>query len=85
MRGLPLHDEPRSAPRVSRWNCFGGLFQYWRPRSSNPDPTAEEPPVLREELIVFEKRYVHVPSHAASSFMQTATSRDMKKANEVLV
>jgi hypothetical protein len=32
----------------------------------------------------FEKKYVHVPTHAASSFLKTATTRDMQKANAIL-
>jgi hypothetical protein len=32
----------------------------------------------------FEKKYVHKPTHAASSFLRTATTRDIQRANEVL-
>jgi hypothetical protein len=32
----------------------------------------------------FEKKYVHKPTHAATSFLKTATTRDMQAANEVL-
>ena len=32
----------------------------------------------------FEKKYVHTPTHAASSFLKTATTRNMQSANEIL-
>lgn len=31
-----------------------------------------------------EKKYVHIPTHAASDFLKTMTTREIKKANEVL-
>ncbi len=32
----------------------------------------------------FEKKYVHTPTHAASSFLKTTTTRNMQSANEIL-
>ncbi|KAI1844577.1 hypothetical protein JX265_001562 [Neoarthrinium moseri] len=37
-----------------------------------------------EEEETVPKKYVHVPTHAASSFLRTATPKHMKKANEIL-
>jgi len=31
-----------------------------------------------------EKKYVHTPTHAASSYLKTTTTRNMQKANEIL-
>ena len=82
MRGLPLHendDEPQ-ASCISfsfRRSCFGGMLSYWRPLGRRD---ADQ----HQQRDVFEKKYVHVPTHAASSFMQTATPREMKKANEII-
>ena len=39
-----------------------------------------EPPSSESQ----EKRYVHIPTHAASDFLMNATPRHMKKANEIL-
>ena len=49
------------------------LSRYWHPEqgsSQTSDP--------------FEKKYVHKPTHAATSFLRTATTKDMQAANEVL-
>ena len=80
MRGLPIHnhdDEPQASclSFSFRRSCFGGLLSYWRPLGKKETDQHHD---------AFEKKYVHVPTHAASSFMQTATSREMKKANEIL-
>jgi hypothetical protein len=32
----------------------------------------------------FEKKYVHTPTHAASSYLKTTTTRDIQRANEIL-
>jgi len=31
-----------------------------------------------------QKKYVHTPTHAASSFLKTTTTREMQRANEIL-
>lgn len=54
-------------------SVVGAISSWWQP---NAEP--EEMPRLLEE------RYVHVPEHAASSFMKTTTSREMSRANEIL-
>jgi hypothetical protein len=48
------------------------LSRFWRPEQDNrtSDP--------------FEKKYVHKPTHAATSFLRTATTKSMQVANEVL-
>lgn len=43
----------------------------WRPEQ----PTPSDP---------FEKKYVHTPTHAASSFLKTTTTKTMQSANEIL-
>jgi hypothetical protein len=48
------------------------LSRCWRPE--HEDRTSDP----------FEKKYVHTPTHAASSFLKTATSKDMQRANEIL-
>jgi len=38
----------------------------------------------RQRKDPLEKKYMHVPTYAASDFLATATPRYMKKANEIL-
>ncbi len=45
----------------------------WRPEQDDCRPS--DP---------FEKKYVHVPTHAASSYLKTTTTKNMQKANEIL-
>ncbi|KAK1764839.1 hypothetical protein QBC33DRAFT_561516 [Phialemonium atrogriseum] len=52
-----------------------GVSRWWRPVANKEQELAPQPP---------QKRYVHVPTHAASSFMQTTTSRGMARANEII-
>lgn len=53
-------------------SSLGSIARCWGPKQGGhmPDP--------------FEKKYVHTPTHAASSFLKTATTRDMQKANEII-
>ncbi|KAK4041551.1 hypothetical protein C8A01DRAFT_14722 [Parachaetomium inaequale] len=52
-------------------SSLGSLSRCWRPeQDGRPDP--------------FEKKYVHTPTHAASSFLKTTTTRDIQRANEIL-
>ncbi|KXX82223.1 hypothetical protein MMYC01_201787 [Madurella mycetomatis] len=54
-------------------SSIGSVSRWWRPerdsRTSEPAP---------------EKKYVHTPTHAASSFLKTTTTRSMQSANEIL-
>ncbi|KAK4155559.1 hypothetical protein C8A00DRAFT_13424 [Chaetomidium leptoderma] len=53
-------------------SSLGCLSRCWRPeqngRTSDP----------------IEKKYVHTPTHAASSFLKTTTTKDIQRANEIL-
>ncbi|KAK3394241.1 hypothetical protein B0H63DRAFT_40827 [Podospora didyma] len=54
-------------------------------QSSSPDDEPLPPPPrapLSSPLP--EKKYVHVPTHAASSFLRTTTTKPIRKANEIL-
>jgi hypothetical protein len=53
-------------------STFESLSRCWR--AEHEDRTSDP----------IEKKYVHTPTHAASSFLKTATSKDMRKANEIL-
>ncbi|KAK8043574.1 hypothetical protein PG993_006004 [Apiospora rasikravindrae] len=58
-------------------SCWCALFSSSLPsdpENSNSNSTAPMP----------EKKYVHVPQNAASGFLRTATSRQMRKDNEIL-
>ncbi|SPQ17811.1 2dbce6ed-c881-4e3b-a51e-03476da69990 [Thermothielavioides terrestris] len=49
------------------------LSHWWR--AEHEDPTASQP---------VEKKYMHRPTHAGSSFLRTTTTRGMQEANEIL-
>ncbi|KAK0618180.1 hypothetical protein B0T17DRAFT_328054 [Bombardia bombarda] len=52
------------------------VSRWWRPQEDDNKPPTQPAPV--------ERRYVHVPTHAASSFLKTTTTSRIRKANEVL-
>ncbi len=78
----PERREPER--RTESWTCvpyrpiriFLETFSHccWRPEqlegSQPSDPT--------------DKKYFHTPTHAASSFLKTTTTRNMQSANEIL-
>ncbi|KAK0664603.1 hypothetical protein QBC41DRAFT_233599 [Cercophora samala] len=72
---IPLDNEDRGPKRQS---CsplgFIKSFGRWWSHDSKQN-TAEPSP---------EKKYVHTPTHAASSFLKTTTTRDIQRANEIL-
>ncbi|KAK4180144.1 hypothetical protein QBC36DRAFT_320757 [Triangularia setosa] len=72
---IPLVSEERGSKRhsCSPLGFIKSLGRWW-PHDSKQD-TPELP---------LEKKYVHVPTHAASSFIKTTTTRDIRKANEIL-
>ncbi|KAK8061549.1 hypothetical protein PG994_007915 [Apiospora phragmitis] len=55
-------------------NCIFALFSS----SLRSDPDNSPAPMP-------EKKYIHVPQNAAAGFLRTATSRQMRKNNEILV
>ncbi len=57
-----------------------GLSYWWQPgREHDQRRTASSPSAEVET-----KKYVHVPTHAASSHLSTTASKSIKKANEIL-
>lgn len=56
-------------------SSLASLSRCWRIDHEDDDGPAPCPS---------EKKYVHVPTHAASSFLKTTTTRGIAKANEVL-
>jgi hypothetical protein len=71
--GKEAPDENRTCSPLSLIkSTLESLSCCWRPE--HEDPTSDP----------FEKKYVHTPTHAASSFLKTATSKDMQRANEIL-
>ncbi|KAK3943748.1 hypothetical protein QBC46DRAFT_253641 [Diplogelasinospora grovesii] len=61
---------------VSRW---------WKPHSHSHTRQLDQTEERRRRRMVLEKKkYVHVPQHAASSFMSTTTARGVRTANEIL-
>lgn len=44
----------------------------------------EGPAATENEAVAADKKYVHVPQHAAEGFLRTATPGQMKKENEIL-
>ncbi|KAK3382372.1 hypothetical protein B0T24DRAFT_587133 [Lasiosphaeria ovina] len=90
------HGDEGGADRQSDRTCSPlGLLKSWsscfsRAEDSTdagaPSNTAAEtaapPPPPPEEAK--EKKYVHVPTHAASSYLKTTTTSEIQKANEIL-
>ncbi|KAK6820985.1 hypothetical protein PG987_015385 [Apiospora arundinis] len=56
-------------------SCVCALCSSSRPHDDEETSSAPMP----------EKKYVHVPQHAAAGFLRTSTSRQMRINNEVLV
>ena len=55
-----------------------GVSRWWKPSKEH-----EARPGMRTEDIEV-KKYVHVPTHAASSHLSTTTNPRMAKANDLL-
>lgn len=76
MRGLPIYngeERPKSYfSTAAIGSYFRGILRYCRRQE-----------VEVEEDRTDQKKYIHVPTHAASSFLETATPRTMREANEV--
>lgn len=53
---------------------FGSISRGWSYESNKHSTNPEAP----------QKKYVHTPTHAASSHLRTMSNASMKKANEVL-
>lgn len=54
-------------------SSIGLISRWWRPEQASR--TSEPAP---------EKKYVHTPTHAASSFLKTTTTKSMQSANDIL-
>lgn len=65
-------EERTCSPLGVLMSSLGALSRCWRPEQNKQ---ASDP---------FEKKYVHKPTHAASSYLKTTTTRDMQRANEIL-
>ncbi|KAK8075228.1 hypothetical protein PG997_009891 [Apiospora hydei] len=57
------------------YNCWCALCSSSLPSDSENNHSPAPMP---------EKKYVHVPQNAASGFLRTSTSRQMRKDNEIL-
>ncbi|GAB1310037.1 hypothetical protein MFIFM68171_00247 [Madurella fahalii] len=72
--GINTPEQKRTCSPLSMVkSSIGSITRWWRPEQ---DPRASKPAP--------EKKYVHTPTHAASSFLKTTTTRSMQSANEIL-
>ncbi|KAK4204037.1 hypothetical protein QBC40DRAFT_273833 [Triangularia verruculosa] len=73
---IPLDNDTRGSK--SRHSCspLGLIKSFGRWWSHDSKRNISEPTA--------EKKYIHTPTHAASSFLKTTTTRGIQKANEIL-
>ncbi|KAK8104274.1 uncharacterized protein PG998_011307 [Apiospora kogelbergensis] len=69
-----LHGTRPSRVRTFLRSCISALCSSSRQHDENDN-----------SVLTSEKKYVHVPQHAAADFLRTSTSRQMRKNNEILV
>lgn len=71
---IPLDNEERGSRRssCSPLGFIKSVGRWWShdSKKATPEPSPE-------------KKYVHTPTHAASSFLKTTTTRDIQRANEI--
>jgi len=73
---LPLSHKPRDDERTACSSCWSGLHIFWSYLVGvfQGPPKPEHQPQYRDEK---EKKYMHVPTHAASSYLSSTTTAAM--------